>query len=82
MPSRITGARVNHEVAWFVDDNNVFIFINDVEWQILRFPALRLLDLSVNRDQLAAQHFFFGCIDHDAVYSNATIEDPLFYART
>ncbi len=36
---RVTRARMYHQVARFINDNNVFIFIDDIQRDILRFKT-------------------------------------------
>ena len=75
---RVTRARMYHQVARFINDNNVFIFIDD----ILRFKTRFFFNLSVDGNLLATQYFFFRLITNFAVNQHSLVEDPFFYSRT
>jgi 23S rRNA-/tRNA-specific pseudouridylate synthase len=36
----LSGARVRHQADWLINDNNVFIFKNDIDRNILRHPII------------------------------------------
>ena len=47
---RVSCARMNYQVARLVDHQNVIIFIDDVQWDILRLEADFLFDFSIDGD--------------------------------
>ena len=47
---RIARARVNNKVARLVDDQNVVIFVDDIQRDILRLEANFLFDFSIDGD--------------------------------
>ena len=51
-----TGARVNHQTGRLVDHQNVFIFVNDVELDILRIEAGVIFQLDIHMYLLPGQH--------------------------
>ncbi len=79
---RVTGTRVNDQVARLIDDEDIIIFIYNIEWDILRFKADLFVDFSIDSDGLATHDFFFRLVWNFAIDLNALVEDPLFYARS
>ncbi len=79
---RVARTRVHNQITWFVDDQDVVIFIDDIERNILRFKTHVFLDLNIDRDGFAAKNFFFRLVDDVAVYQHALVKDPFFYPRT
>ena len=79
---RVTRARMYHQVAWFINDDDIFIFIDDIQRDILRFKTRFFFNLSVDGNLLATQYFFFRLITNFAVNQHALVEDPFFYSRT
>ena len=79
---RVTRARMYYQVARFINDNDIFIFIDDIQRDILRFKTRFFFNLSVDGNLLATQYFFFRLITNFAVNQHALVEDPFFYPRT
>ena len=79
---RVTRARMYHQVAWFINDDDIFIFIDDIQRDILRFKTRFFFNLSVDGHLLATQYFFFRLITNFPLNQHALVEDPFFYSRT
>ena len=54
---RRAGTRVNHQTGWLVDHQNVFIFIDDVELDVLGIPTGIIRQLDIHMYLLPGQHF-------------------------
>ena len=56
---RVTGARVHHQIARLVDHQDVAVFIDDIQRDILRLPTRLFFNLCIDGDGLSAQHLLF-----------------------
>ena len=70
---RIARARVNNKVARLVDDQNVVIFVDDIQRDILRLEADFLFDFSIDGDSFPTKHFLFWFVPDLAVYQHALV---------
>src|SRR5690606_33166140 len=77
---RIARARMNNKVARLVDDQNIVIFVDDIQRDILRLEADFLFDFSIDGDSFPTKHFLFWFVPDLAVYQHALVKDPFFYA--
>ena len=50
---RVTRARMYHQVARFINNDDIFIFIDDIQRDILRFKTRFFFNLSVDGNLLA-----------------------------
>ena len=57
---RRTGARVNHQAGRFVDHQDVFIFIDDVQLDVLGIPAGVVCQFHIHMYLLPGHHFRAG----------------------
>ncbi|CSI96110.1 Uncharacterised protein [Vibrio cholerae] len=69
---------MNHKVTRFVNNDNVVIFIHNVQWQILRFPALFVFQFCLNGNHLATHHFGTRFGDDITIHGNLAFQQPLF----
>ncbi|MNT54277.1 hypothetical protein D3C72_1914260 [compost metagenome] len=79
---RVTGARMHNQVARLVDDQNVAIFVDDIQRDVLRFPTGLFFYLCINGDRLSPQHLLFRFVYRFAIDLHPIVQDPIFYARS
>ena len=64
---RVARARMHNQIARFVNHEDVIIFVNDIERNILRLEARLFFDFDIDSDVLSPQHFFFRLIANAAI---------------
>ena len=64
---RVARARMYNQIARFINDDDVIIFVNDIERNILRSKRASS-SISTLIAMLSTQHFFFRFIANFAVY--------------
>ncbi|MNZ81395.1 hypothetical protein D3C78_1000590 [compost metagenome] len=79
---RVAGARVHDQVAWLVDDQNVTVFVDDIQRDVLRFPTGVFFYLCINGDRLSPQYLLFRFVYRFAINLYPIVQDPIFYARS
>ena len=64
---RVARARMYNQIARFIDHDDVIIFVNDIERNILRLEARLFFDFHIDSDAFSPQHFFFRFIANGAI---------------
>ncbi len=75
------GGRVHDQTGWFVDHQQVFVFIDDVQFDVLRDPLALSFLLGIQYQRRASMHGV-ARTRHGAIDGQATFLDPGGKART
>lgn len=57
---RVARARMYNQIARFIDHDDVIIFVNDIERNILRLEARLFFDFDIDSDAFSPSTFSFG----------------------
>lgn len=59
---RVVCVRMYNQIVWFIDYDDVIIFVNDIEWNILWLEVCFFFDFYIDSDVFFFQYFFFWFI--------------------